>query len=230
MQGHPHLGLSSSHQRAVLFTQSFGSCFWISWEPEVELSIPGKYFIPENMVANSHGWQWSGLINLCRTPFLTFFFPRVSITIFLPPSWYYITMKLPILKCVCGKMAAGVAFRRFMQPSSGSFQMMQNLLLEEGGLVQVESVNLQVATYSKFQPQSPDFLDITNPKAVYPFEIRRAGGRGYSSAVENLPSMCESLVSIPFVTKRRAAQRRMLWQSLTIMHLLNLCLLWGTHC
>lgn len=50
---------------------------------------------------------------------------------------------------------------------------MQNLLLEEGGLVQVESVNLQVATYSKFQPQSPDFLDITNPKAVYPFEIRR---------------------------------------------------------
>ena len=46
-------------------------------------------------------------------------------------------------------------------------QMMQNLLLEEGGLVQVESVNLMVATYSKFQPQSPDFLDITNPKAVY---------------------------------------------------------------
>jgi ubiquitin fusion degradation protein 1 len=45
--------------------------------------------------------------------------------------------------------------------------MMQNLLLEEGGLVQVESVNLMVATYSKFQPQSPDFLDITNPKAVY---------------------------------------------------------------
>uniref|UniRef100_A0A4W4FDM9 Ubiquitin fusion degradation protein UFD1 N-terminal subdomain 1 domain-containing protein n=1 Tax=Electrophorus electricus TaxID=8005 RepID=A0A4W4FDM9_ELEEL len=43
--------------------------------------------------------------------------------------------------------------------------MMQNLLLEEGGLVQVESVNLMVATYSKFQPQSPDFLDITNPKA-----------------------------------------------------------------
>uniref|UniRef100_A0A8D2ZZS6 Ubiquitin recognition factor in ER-associated degradation protein 1 n=1 Tax=Scophthalmus maximus TaxID=52904 RepID=A0A8D2ZZS6_SCOMX len=35
--------------------------------------------------------------------------------------------------------------------------MMQNLLLEEGGLVQVESVNLMVATYSKFQPQSPDF-------------------------------------------------------------------------
>lgn len=56
--------------------------------------------------------------------------------------------------------------------------MMQNLLLEEGGLVQVESVNLQVATYSKFQPQSPDFLDITNPKAVYPFEMRGPLGKG----------------------------------------------------
>lgn len=50
--------------------------------------------------------------------------------------------------------------------------MMQNLLLEEGGLVQVESVNLMVATYSKFQPQSPDFLDITNPKAVYETSIK----------------------------------------------------------
>lgn len=50
--------------------------------------------------------------------------------------------------------------------------MMQNLLLEEGGLVQVESVNLMVATYSKFQPQSPDFLDITNPKAVLENALR----------------------------------------------------------
>uniref|UniRef100_A0A6I8SIZ6 Ubiquitin recognition factor in ER-associated degradation protein 1 n=1 Tax=Xenopus tropicalis TaxID=8364 RepID=A0A6I8SIZ6_XENTR len=50
--------------------------------------------------------------------------------------------------------------------------MMQNLLLEEGGLLQVESVNLQVATYSKFQPQSPDFLDITNPKAVLENALR----------------------------------------------------------
>ena len=44
--------------------------------------------------------------------------------------------------------------------------MMQNLLLEEGGLVQVEGGNLQVATDSKFQPQSPDCPDIADPKAV----------------------------------------------------------------
>lgn len=46
---------------------------------------------------------------------------------------------------------------------------MRNLLLEEGGLLQVESASLPVASYAKFQPQSVDFLDITNPKAVYPF-------------------------------------------------------------
>ena len=49
------------------------------------------------------------------------------------------------------------------------FQMMRNLWLNEGDLVEVENVSLQVATFTKFQPQSVDFLDITNPKAVYPF-------------------------------------------------------------
>lgn len=44
--------------------------------------------------------------------------------------------------------------------------MMYNLLLQEGDLVNVESVFLPVATFSRFQPQSEDFLDITNPKAV----------------------------------------------------------------
>ena len=44
--------------------------------------------------------------------------------------------------------------------------MMRNLLLEEDDIVQLENVPLPVATYAKFQPQSTDFLDITNPKAV----------------------------------------------------------------
>ena len=50
--------------------------------------------------------------------------------------------------------------------------MMRNLLLEEGALLTVESVSLPVATFSKFQPQSPDFLDITNPKAVLENALR----------------------------------------------------------
>lgn len=44
--------------------------------------------------------------------------------------------------------------------------MMHNLLLEEGDSLQIESVSLPVATFSRFQPQSADFLDITNAKAV----------------------------------------------------------------
>ncbi|XP_057657103.1 ubiquitin fusion degradation protein 1 homolog isoform X2 [Diorhabda carinulata] len=44
--------------------------------------------------------------------------------------------------------------------------MMHNLVLTEGDLVQMESVSLPVGTFSKFQPLNPDFLDITNPKAV----------------------------------------------------------------
>ncbi|XP_025424066.1 ubiquitin recognition factor in ER-associated degradation protein 1-like isoform X2 [Sipha flava] len=46
------------------------------------------------------------------------------------------------------------------------YWMMKNILLDEGDLVQVESVSLDVATFSKFQPQNSEFLDITNPKAV----------------------------------------------------------------
>uniref|UniRef100_UPI00358E14E3 ubiquitin recognition factor in ER-associated degradation protein 1 n=1 Tax=Myxine glutinosa TaxID=7769 RepID=UPI00358E14E3 len=52
------------------------------------------------------------------------------------------------------------------------YWMMRNLLLEEGGLVSLSSVQLQVASYSEFQPQSPDFLDITNPKAVLENALR----------------------------------------------------------
>lgn len=50
---------------------------------------------------------------------------------------------------------------------------MRNLLLEEGDVVDVEYVMLKVAKYSKFQPQTSDFLDITNPKAVLESNLRK---------------------------------------------------------
>lgn len=50
--------------------------------------------------------------------------------------------------------------------------MMRNLILEEGDIVQIESVSLPVATFSKFRPQSPDFLEITNQKAVLENALR----------------------------------------------------------
>ena len=45
---------------------------------------------------------------------------------------------------------------------------MNQLYIREGDIVMVQNVSLSLATFSKFQPQSVDFLDITNPKAVYP--------------------------------------------------------------
>lgn len=52
------------------------------------------------------------------------------------------------------------------------YWMMQNLTLEEGGLLQVESASLPVATFAKFQPHSTEFLDMTNPKAVLEARLR----------------------------------------------------------
>lgn len=52
------------------------------------------------------------------------------------------------------------------------YWLMRNLLLEEGGILHIESATLPVATFSKFQPQSEDFLDITNPKAVLENALR----------------------------------------------------------
>ncbi len=44
--------------------------------------------------------------------------------------------------------------------------MMKNLLVDENDFIQVEYVSLPIATFAKFQPQSVDFLEISNPKAV----------------------------------------------------------------
>uniref|UniRef100_A0A1A9W0I5 Ubiquitin fusion degradation protein 1 homolog n=1 Tax=Glossina brevipalpis TaxID=37001 RepID=A0A1A9W0I5_9MUSC len=52
------------------------------------------------------------------------------------------------------------------------YWMMINLLLEEGDILTVENVSLPVAKVSKFQPNSVDFLDITNPKAVLENALR----------------------------------------------------------
>jgi len=52
------------------------------------------------------------------------------------------------------------------------FWIMQNLLCEEGSLVSVKNVSLPKATFVKFKPQSVDFLDISNPRAVLERQLR----------------------------------------------------------
>lgn len=45
--------------------------------------------------------------------------------------------------------------------------MMQNLFVKEGGILNIQNVSLPKASFVKIRPQSQDFLDITNPRAVY---------------------------------------------------------------
>ncbi|CAH8465659.1 unnamed protein product [Schistosoma intercalatum] len=52
------------------------------------------------------------------------------------------------------------------------YWMLKNLHLEEGGLVSVVNAALPVASFARFQPQSTDFLDISNPKAVLENALR----------------------------------------------------------
>ncbi len=51
--------------------------------------------------------------------------------------------------------------------------MMRQLVLHEGDMVQIEYANLPKATYAKFKPQSIDFLNISNPRAVLEIELRK---------------------------------------------------------
>ncbi|ORX79869.1 ubiquitin fusion degradation protein UFD1, partial [Basidiobolus meristosporus CBS 931.73] len=50
--------------------------------------------------------------------------------------------------------------------------MMQTLLLEPGDLIQVKNTTLPLGSFVKIQPQSVDFLDITDPKAVLENALR----------------------------------------------------------
>ncbi|XP_022654343.1 ubiquitin recognition factor in ER-associated degradation protein 1-like isoform X2 [Varroa destructor] len=52
------------------------------------------------------------------------------------------------------------------------YWMMKYLCLDEGDLLYVENTQLPVGTFAKFQPQSVDFLDISNPKAVLENSLR----------------------------------------------------------
>lgn len=51
-------------------------------------------------------------------------------------------------------------------------QMMQNLKLTEGGLINLKNVSLPKGTFVKIQPHTTDFLDISDPKAVLETSLR----------------------------------------------------------
>ncbi|XP_057956698.1 uncharacterized protein LOC131149919 [Malania oleifera] len=52
------------------------------------------------------------------------------------------------------------------------YWMMENMLLQEGDIIQVKNASLSKGTYVKLQPHTKDFLDISNPKAVLETTLR----------------------------------------------------------
>ena len=52
------------------------------------------------------------------------------------------------------------------------YWMMQNLLLSEGDILKIQYTKLPKGNYVKLRPQTKDFLDITNPKAVLETTLR----------------------------------------------------------
>lgn len=46
------------------------------------------------------------------------------------------------------------------------YWMMQTLLLDQGDIIEIKSAELPLGTFVKIQPQTVDFLDISDPKAV----------------------------------------------------------------
>lgn len=52
------------------------------------------------------------------------------------------------------------------------YWMMQNLLLESGGLVEVANVSLRKGSYVKFQPHSIKFTQLHNPRVVLERALR----------------------------------------------------------
>ncbi|KAL8272644.1 hypothetical protein Esti_003432 [Eimeria stiedai] len=68
------------------------------------------------------------------------------------------------------------------------YWMMQNLDLEEGGLVSVTNVSLPKGTFVQLQPLENEFLDITNPKALLEIALR-----GFAALTKG------EVVSLPFL-------------------------------
>jgi ubiquitin fusion degradation protein 1 len=77
--------------------------------------------------------------------------------------------KFPARKSHCGVLEFTAEEGRVYVP----LWMMQNIGIEPNDFIKVTSVSLPRASYAKFQPQSVDFLDISNPKAVLEQTLRK---------------------------------------------------------
>lgn len=88
------------------------------------------------------------------------------------------------------------------------YWMMENMLLQEGDIVQVKNASLSKGTFVKLQPHTKDFLDISNPKVVLETTLRSFSclttgdtimvaynnKRFYIDVVETKPSSAVSII------------------------------------
>lgn len=61
--------------------------------------------------------------------------------------------------------------------------MMSSLELTEGSLIHVSSITLPKGEFVKIQPQSKDFLDLTNPRAVLEALLRNYSALGKNEQI-----------------------------------------------
>lgn len=52
------------------------------------------------------------------------------------------------------------------------YWMMENMLLQEGDIINVKNASLSKGTFVKLQPHTTDFLDVSNPKAILETTLR----------------------------------------------------------
>jgi len=118
---------------------------------------------------------------LCLLSFVFWSFQKGD-KILLPPSAFDTLARMQVeypmlfrLTCEEGNRSTHCGVLEFTADEGTCyipFWMMQNLLIEEGSVISVTNVSLPKASFVKLQPQSVDFLEISNPRAVLEHALR----------------------------------------------------------
>lgn len=138
---------------------------------------------------------------ISNTASLSFFFvPQKGDKILLPPSAFDTLARLQVDYPMLFRLTSSTEGRTThcgvleFTAEEGTcyipFWMMQNLLIEEGAVISVTNVSLPKATFVKLQPQSVDFLEISNPRAVLEHALRN-----FSCVTKN------DIIQIPYNNK-----------------------------
>lgn len=85
------------------------------------------------------------------------------------PMLFELTNEIINKKTHCGVLEFSAEEGKCYLP----FWMMENLLIEEGGLIKVKNVALSKATFVKFRARNVDFLEISNHRAVLEVTLRK---------------------------------------------------------